>query len=81
VTVDDYPMPTATLGDWLKILAPISQKSETKLEPTAACTRDFSRVLSKSQVNARNFDRFIALLAHVVIGRNNYFCNGFSIAI
>ena len=43
----------------------------------AACTGDFSRSLSKSQVISRKCDRFIALFAPVVIGRCNYFGIGF----
>ena len=39
--------------------------------------RDFSRSLSKLLVIARNSDWFIALFAPVVVGRRNYFGNGF----
>ena len=45
------------------------------------CTRIFSRVLGKLQVNAKKSDWFIALFAPVVIGRNNYFGIGFSTVI
>ena len=39
--------------------------------------RDFSRTLSKLQVIARNYDRFIMLFAPVVIGESNCFGFGF----
>ena len=41
------------------------------------CTRDYSHVLNKLQVIARNFDWFIALFIPV-IGFSNYFDIGFS---
>ena len=37
------------------------------------CTRDYSHVLNKLQVIARNFDWSIALFLPGVIGRNNGF--------
>ena len=44
----------------------------------APCTRDFSHTLSKFQAIALNSEWFIASFAPVVIGRINYFGNGFS---
>ena len=70
----------ATPSDWLKNLAPVFQpmRGKTKTTPWA---RDFSRLLSKLQVIARNSDWFIALFAPNVIGRSDYFGIGFSTAI
>ena len=66
-----YAIRIATLCDWLKNLAPVFQPISRKTKPIAARMRDFSRVLSKLHVIGRNFDWFMAPLAHVVIGRSN----------
>ena len=69
----NYVIAIATLGDWVKRLAPVFQPTEweAKAKPIAPCTRDFSRASSELQVIARNCDWFIALPAPVVIGRSN----------
>ena len=60
-------------SDWLKNLAPVFQPMRCESKPTAPCTHDFSRALSKLQVIASNSDWFIALFALVVIGWNDFF--------
>ena len=82
----NYVIAIATLGDWVKRLAPVFQPTEweAKAKPIAPCTRDFSRASSELQVIARNCDWFIALPARclpVVIGRSNCFGFGFSTVI
>ena len=42
-------------------------------KPVAPCTRDISRAFNKLQGIDTNLDWFIALFAHAVIGRRNYF--------
>mgnify|MGYP000205830385 CR=1 FL=1 len=75
----NHPIAIATLSDWFKNLAIVFQPIENaKPKPTAPCTCDFSRALSKLQVNVRNSDWFDALFAPVVIGRSNFFGIGFS---
>ena len=65
----NYAIAIATLNDWLKNLAIVFQPIENaKPKPTAPCTCDFSRSLSKLQVIARRSDWFDALFAPVVIG-------------
>ena len=71
----------ATLSDWLKILRQLFNQWETKSNPIAPCTRDFSRAFNKLQVIARNFDWLIALFAPVLIGRSNYVAIAFSTRI
>ena len=67
-----YAIAIATLGDWLKDLAPVFSTNENQNhKPIAPCTRDFSRALNKLQ--AGSSDWIITLLAPVVIGRSNYF--------
>ena len=76
----NYAITIATLSDWPKYFAPVFQPmtSKTKTVPMAPCTRDFSHTLSKFQAIALNSEWFIASFAPVVIGRINYFGNGFS---
>ena len=61
----NYTITIAKLTDWLKTVK--------KLKPIAACTHDFSRLLSTLQVIIRNSDWFIALFTSVVIGRSDCF--------
>ena len=63
----------------LKISRQFFNQSETK--PIAACTRDFSRALSKLQIISRDSDWFVALFSPVVIGWSNYLGIGFSTVI
>ena len=64
----------ATLGDWLKRLAPAFQAMR-KPKPIAPSTCDISRASGELQVIARNCDWFMELFVPVVIGRSN--CFGF----
>jgi len=54
----------------LKIPRQFFKHCEAKSKPIPPCTRDFSRVLCKLRVTARNSDWFAVLFAPVVIGRN-----------
>ena len=55
----------------LKIQRQFFNQWEEKSKPIPPCTRDFSRVLRKLRVTARNSDWLTALFAPVVIGRSN----------
>ena len=70
----------ATLGDWLKRLAPAFQ-AMSKPKPIAPSTCDISRASGELQVIARNCDWFMELFVPVVIGRSNCFGFGFSTVI
>ena len=65
----------------LKILHQLFSQWELTQNPTAACTRNFSRALNKLQIIAGNSDWLFALLTPVVIGQSNYFGIGFSTVI
>ena len=77
----NYAIAIATLGDWLKRLAPVFQPMRSKTKPIAPCTRDISRASGALQVIARNCDWFMELFVPVVIGRSNSFGFGFSTVI
>ena len=72
----NYGITVATLNDWPKKLAPLSQpmRSKTKSSRTVYA---ISFALGKFQVTAWNFPWFIGLFAPVVISRSNYFGIGF----
>ena len=74
----NYVIAIATLGDWLKRLAPVFQ--EAKPKPIAPCTRDIFCASGELQAIARNCDWFMELFP-VVIGRSNCFGFGFSTVI
>ena len=75
----NYMIAIATLSDWLKRLAPVSQPMRSKTNCTLSAW--FSRALSELKVIARSCDWFIALSPPVVIGRSNSFSFGFSTVI
>lgn len=68
----------ATLGDWIKGLAPVFQPMASKIK-----TSDFSRAfrLSKLQAIARTSDWYIALFTPVLIGWSSYHGIGFPTVI
>ena len=61
----------------LQDVAPEFQPMRSKTKTNRTLYARFSRGLSELEVIARNSDWFIALLAPVVIGRNNYVGIGF----
>ena len=65
----------------LKILRQPFNQLEAKVKPIAPSKRQFSRILRKVQVTAKNFDFFITLFALIVIGSSNYFGIGYSTII
>lgn len=67
-------MATATLRDWLKSFAPVFQpmRGKPKTNRTLPVRAIFSRALSEILVVASNSDWFIAVFAHVVMGRSNF---------
>ena len=77
----NYVIAIATLGHWLKRLAPVSQPMRSKTKTIAPCTREIFRASGELQVIARNCDWFMELFVPVVIGWSNCFGFGFSTVI
>ena len=74
----NYTIAIATLGDWLKNLAPVFPPMRSKTKTNRTWFARLFRALRKLQIIACNSDWFIAQFAPVVIGRSNYFGIGFS---
>ena len=68
----------ATVCDWLKNLAPLSQPIRSKTKTNRGMMHAFSCAWRQLHVFASCSDWFIGLSACVVIGQNNYFGFGFT---
>ena len=79
----NYVIAIATLGDWLKRVAPVFQpmKHQNQNQNQSQCKRDFSRASSELQLIARNCEGFMELFVPVVICWSNCFSFGFSTVI
>ena len=75
IVESNYTTAIATLCDWLKNLQPMAVGSNYAIAIATIC--DWLKNLGIARIS----DWFIALLTPVMIGRRNYFANGFSMVI
>ena len=69
----------ATVCNWLKNLAPLSQPIKVKPKPIVTYSHAFSRAWHGRHVFASSSDWLIGLFTTVVIDQSNYFGFGFGL--